>query len=366
LKEQGKKRQHDGTKLLWHMDRVIDYYDKKKKIVPIHIDCGITKKCNMSCTYCYGKMQNMTGAVITEDALLNNLIRSAAKIGVKSLGFIGDGEPTLNPACFEGLRLGKELGLDMAMSTNGILLETHEKMKITLESCTWMRFNISAYTADGYRNIHKSSKRDDVFDNLRKLVKLQNKLGTKCDIGIQMVFDPASMLSEVIPLARFAVDAGVNYFVIKQCSLPDDGETGIKQFDLNMYTDEDVVDVLKQAEKMSTVNTQIIPKWNIMGLKGDKPYERCLSVPLLSELSGDGGLYPCGHFFGGNRPELEFGNVHNNTLEEIVNSDNYWKIIKYLETELEVGVDCKGACRQESTNIFIDNYVNKPSGINFI
>ena len=97
-----------------------------------------------------------------------------------------------------------------------------------------------------------------------------------------------------------------------------------------------------------------------------KPYKRCLSVPLLSELSGDGGLYPCGHFFGGNRPDLCFGNIHDMTLEEIIKSDKYWKIIKHLETELEVGIDCKGACRQESTNIFIDNYVNKPSGINFI
>ena len=265
-----KKRYHDSTKLLWHMDRVIDYYDKKKVIAPIHIDCGITKKCNMSCTYCYGKMQNMTGAVISEYALLNNLIRSAAKIGVKSLGFIGDGEPTLNPACFEGLRLGNELGIDMAISTNGILLDTRVKQEITLKSCTWMRFNISAYSKDGYVNVHKSHKRDDVFQNVRNLVRLQKELGTKCDIGIQMVFDPSTMLHEVLPLARFAIDVGVNYFVIKQCSLPDDGETGINQFDLNQYTDDDVVAILKEAEEMSTEYTQIIPKWNIMGLKGEK------------------------------------------------------------------------------------------------
>lgn len=349
------------------MDRVIDYYDKKKVIAPIHIDCGITKTCNMLCTYCYGKMQDMNGAIIEKDALLDNLVRSAAKIGVRSLGFIGDGEPTMNPYCFDGLELGKSLGISMAISTNGILVDSRLKQKAILESCDWMRFNISAYTEKGYRNIHKSNKRDVVFKNVRDLVKLQGELGTKCDIGIQMVFDPATMLDEVVPLSRFALDAGVNYFVIKQCSLPDTGETGIKQVDLKRYTDEDVVEVLKEAEDMSTEYTSIIPKWNILAMDKKAPYKRCLSIPLISEISGDGGWYPCGYFFGGKDKTKEFGNIHDNTLEEILNSPRYWAIIEELELRHDVGVDCKGMCRQEMTNIFIDEYVNqRPMGLNFV
>jgi MoaA/NifB/PqqE/SkfB family radical SAM enzyme len=349
------------------MDRVIDYYEKRKPIVPIHIDCGITKICNMTCTYCYGKMQDMNGSIIERDALINNLVKSAAKIGVKSLGFIGDGEPTMNPACFEALAVGKAEGLSMAISTNGILVDTYLKQKTILESCDWMRFNISAYTEVGYRNIHKSSKRDIVFQNVRDLVKLQKELGTKCDIGIQMVFDPATMLDEVIPLSKFAVDSGVNYFVIKQCSLPDDGETGIAKVDLTRYTDEDVVKVLKKAESLSTEATQIIPKWNILAMEKKAPYKRCLSIPLISEISGDGGWYPCGYFFGGKRKDMCFGNVHDNTLEEIIRSTRYWSIIEHLELKHEVGVECKGMCRQEMTNIFIDEYVNnRPQGLNFI
>jgi MoaA/NifB/PqqE/SkfB family radical SAM enzyme len=348
------------------MDRVRDYYDNHIPIAPIHIDCGITKKCNMLCTYCYGKMQVLNGAIMSKEALLDNLIRSAAKIGVRSLGFIGDGEPTMNPHCFDGLKLGKELGISMAMSTNGILLDTREKQEITLKSCDWMRFNISAFSKWGYFNIHKSHKRDDVFNNVRNLVRLQKELGTNCDIGIQMVFDPATMLEEVIPLSNFAIDAGVNYFVIKQCSLPDDGETGIAKVDIGRYTDEDVVAILKKAEDLSNDNTQIIPKWNILEMT-EKPYKRCLSIPLISEVSGDGGFYPCGYFFGGSHKEMEFGNLHDNTLEEIINSDRYWEIIKHLEEKHEVGKDCKGMCRQEMTNVFIDEYVNKrPSGLNFI
>lgn len=361
-----KKRMHDSTKLIYHMDRVIDYYDKSKRIAPIHIDCGITKKCNMLCSYCYAKMQDLNGAVISRDALINNLVKSAAKIGVKSLGFIGDGEPTMNPDCYDALEVGKNEGLSMAISTNGILVETEEKQRTILDSCEWMRFNISAYTEDGYRKIHSSSKRNIVFENVRNIVKLKKKYNSKCDIGIQMVFDPSTMLNEVIPLSKFAIDSGVDYLVIKQCSLPDDGESGMSQFDLNMYSDEKVVDILKEAESMTTPDTDIIPKWNIMELKGDKPYKKCLAIPVLSEISGDGGLYPCGYFFGGKRTDMCMGNLHDNTLEEIINSERYWDIIKHLETDFEVGKGCKGQCRQDSVNMFLDEYMNKPQGLNFI
>jgi len=361
------KRMHDSTKLLYHMDRVIDYYDKGKRIVPVHIDVGLTKRCNMLCQYCYAKFQDLNGAVIQREALIDNLVKSAAKIGVKSLGFIGDGEPTMNPDCFDALSIGKQEGLSMAMSTNGILLDNYFKQKITLDSCEWMRFNISAYTEKGYRSIHKSNKRDVVFKNVRDLVKLKKQIGSKCDIGIQMVFDPTTMLEEVVPLAKFAISSGVDYLVIKQFSQPDiGGDSGMVEFDPKMYSDENVIKVLKEAEDLTTDETDIIPKWNIMELQGDKPYDKCLSIPLISEISGDGGLYPCGYFFGGQRQDMCFGNIHDNTLEEILNSDHYWDIIKHLETDFKVGEDCKGQCRQDACNMFIDEYKNKPQGINFI
>ena len=40
--------------------------------------------------------------------------------------------------------------------------------------------------------------------------------------------------------------------------------------------------------------------------------------------------------------------------------------IKHLETDFKVGEDCKGQCRQDACNMFIDEYKNKPQGINFI
>lgn len=361
-----KKRYTDGTKLMWHMDRIIEHYDKGERIAPIHIDCGLTKKCNIRCVFCYAYYQNMTGAVIERDALLSNLVSSAADIGVRSLAFIGDGEPTLNPAYYDALRLGKKRGLSISTSTNGILVDNDDKRAAILESCEWMRFCLSAVSEEGYRRIHRSKQRGKALDSVRKLVEYKHKHNLECDIGIQMVFVPTMMMDEVIPEAQFAIDNGVDYFTIKQCSLPDEGETGIVQFDMSEYDKPQVRETLERAESMSTDETDIIPKWNIIDLRGERNYDHCVGVQLLPEISGDGGFYPCAYFFGGNDPSKSYGNVHDNSLEEIISSKRYWDIVKHMNENFDPKTECKGCCRQDQTNEFIYEYLHKPQGVNFI
>ena len=362
-----KKRFTDSTKLLWHMDRVIEHYDKGKRVAPIHIDVGLTKKCNVNCVFCYGYYQNMDGSIIQRDALLNNLVTSAADIGVRSLAFIGDGEPSLNPAYWDAMRLGKKKGLSLSTSTNGVLLDSDEKGAATLENCDWMRVNISAVSEEGYRAIHRSSKRDTVMKNIRDLVEYKHTHGLECDVGLQMVFVPTMMVKEVVDEAQFAIDNGLDYFLIKQCSLPDAGESGMVQFDMSEYDKPEVRDALKKVENMSTEHTDIIPKWNIIDMRGERKYEHCVGVQLLPEISGNGDFYPCAYFFGGDkRPELRYGNVHDNSLEEIVFSDKYWDIVKHMNETFDPTTECKGCCRQDMTNQFIHEYLQKPKGVNFI
>jgi len=361
-----KKRYTDSTKLLWHMDRVIEHYDKGKRVAPIHIDAGIAKFCNMKCIYCYGFYQHPKKVYIEKKALLDNLVSSAANIGVRSLGFIGDGENTLNPHYWEALRLGKKKGLSMSTSTNGILVDNDYKRASILESCEWMRFNLSAVTEEGFKKIHKSSLRNKVLNNIRELVKYRDKHNLKCDVGLQMVFVPTIMVNEVIPEAQFAIDSGVDYFTIKQCSLPDEGQSGMIQFKLSDYDEPKVRNVLKKAESMSTEKTDIVPKWNIIDLKGEKKYDHCVGIQMLPEISGDGGVYPCAYFFGGHRPDLCYGDVHDNTLEEIIFSDRYWDIVKVMNEEFNPKTECKGCCRQDKTNEFLWEYLHPPRSINFI
>lgn len=371
-------RMMDGTKLGYHREVIEDYFKRGKRVAPIHIDAGIAKCCQIRCVFCYGKYQEMAPVYIKREALLQ-MVLDAADIGVKSLAFIGDGDPTMNPYLYEALELARDYtSLDMAISTNGYQINSLDKCNTILSSCRWMRFCISAGTREGYKKIHGRDYFDRVCENIQRMVEVRRK-GYSCEVGMQSVYIPGTMDAEMVAEAKLAVELGVTYFVIKQCSLPDAGESGMEFFDVNAYDAPSTLETLKACEAMSTDKTKIIVKWNTMAQKGKRPYSGCPSIPFISEMSGNGDWFPCGHMFGNKErfAKYKFGNVHEKTLKEIFESDRYWEILRMMRDEFDCHVQCKGACRQDATNKFCYDFLNgnavwpegDPSevkGINFI
>jgi len=353
----------DDTKLLWHMDRVRQLFDEGERVPPIMIDMGITKFCNIKCVYCYGQNQEPSKEMIQKEPLIE-LVSSAREIGIKAIGFIGDGEPTCNPHMYEAL---SKATCDMSLSTNGITIDQDVKRRVILENCSWMRFNLSAGTREGYRKIHGVDAFERVMNNIERLVDMKQQYGYDCEIGLQSVYVPGLMDEEMIEESKLAVKLGVDYFVIKQCSLPDNNQrVGDIEFDVNDYDSEKVKEVLETCEAMSTDKTKIIPKWNLIKQKGTRPYKGCLGIPLLLQISGNGDVYPCGQMFQKEKyKQYLIGNIHDNSFEELLKSEKYWTVMRKMKY-FDVQNDCTGACRQDKINEFCFNYLNKPRGINFI
>jgi radical SAM protein with 4Fe4S-binding SPASM domain len=348
----------DSNKLAWHMDRVHKHFVLGKRIAPILIDAGITKLCNIKCEFCYGIFQKMTGEMVPGEALIR-LFHDAPKAGVKAIAIVGDGEPTLHPQLYEAIIAGAEGGLDMAMATNGVKI-SDDQMILLLNNLVWLRFNVSAIE-EGYVVVHGRSYWDIVKHNIERAVQIKKALNLPVTIGIQMVLTPHAA-EYVLREAQFAIDAGVDYFVIKQFSDPKcDKMVGPEA---EWQNSEETQKVLKQAEGMSTFATRIIPKYQAIEWAKKRPYDRCLDVPLLFQMSGDGKCYPCGYLFGDEK--YCYGDIAKQSLGEILASEKYWKIIKYMQEEFDVHKDCSGCCRHDSSNKFIHDFVNKPEHINFI
>ena len=353
------KYKMDSTKLLYHMDRVYEHYRDGKRIAPIHIDIGATSACNSNCIYCYARHQKKSGEILNRDVFIN-LLSQAPEVGIKSIAIIGDGEPTLNPALYDAVRAGRENGLDISVGTNGIFLDT-AKLTNLLSNCVWIRFNLSAGTRDGYKFVHGFDNWEVVSENIREAVRIKKEKGFKCTIGLQMVLVP-QCLNEVIPEAEFAIDAGVDYLVVKQYSDPICND--MVQVDRGWYISNDTTLILQRAEKLSTSDTEIIIKWGLMQFHDNKPYKSCVDVPLLIEGSGTGKLYPCGYHF--RNDEYCLGDLNKNSIKEIIESDHYWNLIERLRNDFVVGKDCHGACRHDMTNCFIWDYLQPLEHENFI
>ena len=356
----------DGHKMMYHLDRVADW-KMGKRFAPIHIDMGLTKFCNTACIYCYAVVQNMTKGLMIQEEALMRYIEDCGRLGVRSIGFIGDGEPTLNPAVYDAAVLAKKLGIDTAMATNGLLLEMDRALDI-LRDMSYIRINLSAGTPEGFRRVHQSPARnfEILVEKIRELVQIKKQNNLSCTIGLQMVLIP-ECFDQVMAEARLGAELGVDYLVIKQCSDSEYKEIGI---DYKEY--ETMGDVLKKAEALSTPEYVVQVKWSKLNAAGEtalykggiRKYDICYGTPFLLQISGNGKIYPCGPFF--NKDRFLIGDIHEDSFYDVIMGDCYWKVHEDIVQSVDVHKDCAIGCRQDYVNKFLWDLKNPPEHENFI
>ncbi len=354
----------DGTKLIWHLDRINDWLGGKK-IAPIHIDAGLSKGCNIRCEYCYGVTQGNfykkgTDIYFPRKPLLRYL-KDAGEAGVRSIGFIGEGEPLLNPYAYEAIIAGSHAGIDISLGTNGILFDTGRWGRRALEHLTWIRFNISAASDEAYRKIHASKEFATAVKKIRFCVQVKRERRLKVTIGLQMVLTPSNV-DQVLPLTKLGKKLGVDYLVVKQCGDTNKNTLGIfnRLAEYERYTE-----ILKRAESISTPRYNMIIKWHKITNLGRKNFNQCLGVPFLIYTSGDAKVYPCGMFFDYKSKEFLMGDLTRQSFKEIIKSKTYWEVIKKA-ARINVHRICYANCRTHYINEFIWKLKNPPEHVNFV
>lgn len=358
--QSGDKFLMDGHKLLWHLDRV-NQWAQGERIVPLHIDLGITTGCNIDCSFCYGVLQGRSGAAsrfdMPKEPLLR-FLRDAKTLGVRSVLFDGQGENTLNPALYDALACAGEIGLSVALATNGTLLR-RERLPALMASLTWLRVNISAASADSYRRVHGAPLFDQVVENIRLLVAEKKRLGLETTIGMQMVLTHDN-LTDIVPLSQLGAELGVDYLVIKPCS--DD-----PQQSLNAPTFEylEMEEAFGEAEACSRDGYNVVVKTRKLVNCGLKDFPVCHGTRFIVNISGDGSVFPCGHFFNSRRDEFCMGNILQNSFAEILESERYWQVQERI-ARIDVNRECETNCRHHYINGFLWKLRNPPPHLDFI
>ena len=370
----------DGHKLRWHLDRV-EQWLQGDKIPPLHIDVGITTGCNLACTYCYGVLQGRVGFGTSNRKKFNmpknaivRLIEDARRIGIKSMAFIGEGENCLNPYLLDGFKAAKKVGLDISLATNGTILKGDQIPEL-LNPLRWLRVNISAASPESYEKIHGAPYFYKVIQNVKKLVEAKVKYGLNTTIGLQMVITKDNF-DQILRLALLGKELGVDYSVFKPCS-----DTADKHLNSPDKEYLDLESIFREAEGLSSDSYQVIVKRIKLRNMGRKDFGKCFGTQFILGLSGNGNLFPCGHWFNIRSNEFLLGNVIDTSLEKIVQSEHYWSVQRKVSTEVNVNKDCETNCRQyyinqflwdiQTKNISISNIrpcsdENKPQHINFI
>ncbi|MDR1612418.1 MAG: radical SAM protein [Planctomycetota bacterium] len=335
----------DGHKLAWHRDRV-EAYLAGERVAPVTMDIALTRRCNFKCVYCYGRLQDNPAEKLTLP-VIRRLLDDAAEIGVKAVSLVSDGESACSPHVYEAVRHGKANGLDMAMGTNGALFRWDGRLEGLLDDLTYLRFNISAATPERFAEIHGCpiENYEIVCGNIRACVAIKEKKRLPATIGMQMVLLPRYG-DQIVPLARLAVDLGVDYLVIKHCS---DDESGTLGVDYSGYGA--LAGALREAESLSTDRTLVKAKWSKILSGGKRSYSRCYGPPLILQMSGSGLVAPCGMLFNERYGNCHIGNIAQTRFRELWRSDRYWEVMRLIASpEFDARTMCGSLCLQHKVN----------------
>lgn len=362
----------DGTKIAWHEERV-RAWERGERIAPVTIDMALTRACNYACHYCYAMLQENDRKAINRKAIFE-FLEDAAEIGVKGISLVSDGESTISPVFVDAVTKGHELGISMAVGTNGFVLN-RRKLEEVLPALTYIRINISAGEAARYAEIMgvKEHWFERVCQNIRDMVEIKRRDGLGVTIGLQMVLMPEYQ-DQILPLARLGRDLGVDYLVIKHCSDNEDGDLGVKYAEYKK-----LYDTLHQAETYSTDTYQVTVKWSKIEAGKLRSYQRCYGAPFMLQISGSGLVAPCGMLFNERYKKFHIGNICETRFRDIWSSDRYWEVMNYIAgPQFNAQTMCGSLCLQHKVNEYLDGRMkgvipildlrdrDRPMHINFI
>ena len=350
----------DDHKLIHHLDRVKEWLENDF-CMPLHLDISPSGACNVRCVYCLfrhldamGKQDNW---IIPPDILIQ-LMKDASVVGAKSIAFVGDGEPFTNPATPEAIVTAGQCGTDIAVATNGILIK-EEDLADMLRALTWIRFSLCAATPENYHNVYQT-KPDNFWkmrQNMRRAVELKRELGLEVTIGSVFLLLPENA-DELCAAAQIAIDEGLDYFYVKQyVDIPENPY----HFDFSFY--DEAGPLLREVEEMEHGDTSVVVRWQNICAR-EKTYDRCLSIPFLTHVGSDSKCYVCAPKIGD--ADACYGDLRDNTLPEILNSQRYRDMLKFFAQDYDVHKWCPESCREDYMNRWLWKLKHPPQHVNFI
>ena len=351
----------DSHKLIYHVERVNDWL-KGKDIYPIYVEIGPSGSCNHRCIYCGLDFMGYKPRFL-EAKVIKNRVSEMARLGVKSIMYAGEGEPLLHQDIGDIVRHTKNTGIDVAITTNGALLN-RDLANYILGDVAWIKVSIDAGTRETYAKIHRSAPVDfdKVIKNITYVAELKRRKNYKCALGVQLLLLPENS-HEVIGLAKKSKSLGIDYFVVKPYSQHPLSKT-------KKYKSIKYAKYLYLMEELNNLNTgkfntvfriNMMKKWD----EGKRNYRHCYALPFWSYIDASGTVWGCSNYLGHRDKTFLYGNIYRNTFKEIWQGSKREKSLRIAETELDTRL-CRINCRMDEINRYLWELKHHSEHINFI
>lgn len=297
-----------------------------------------------------------------ERNLLHTLFEEMRPKGLRSILLAGSGEPLLHPELPEIASDAVQHGVDVALSTNGVLL-TKEKSQALLHNLKWVRFSTSGGSEETYHRIHRGAPGDfsRVLRNLEDAARIKNRDALHTVLNVQIVMIPENM-HEILPLAREVKARGADRYIVKPVGFVERTQSKIRgEVTNDFYAYDEVLGA--ELEALSDDRFQVVyRKSRAENMSGARGFDACYGSSFHAMIGAGGEVWQCCNLLG--IPEYALGNLHEKSFAEIWDGEARKRFLKRLKDEKMA--PCPRACKLAPINQYLHALLHPGEHVNFI
>jgi MoaA/NifB/PqqE/SkfB family radical SAM enzyme len=186
--------------------------------LPTFVQIEITNICNLDCPMCVRNFIELERRHMPIDGYRQVIDRLQ---GVKTVTLTGYGEPLMHPQIIEAIQYGKQRGLEMQVTSNGLLLgKTVTAQQLIDSGLDAISFSIESVTEEGGVG-HDSL---DALERIKEMVLLRSSTGSKTPLITVQSLMMKGKEAQLYQVIHWAAQNGID-------------RVNIARFDLNTLQD---------------------------------------------------------------------------------------------------------------------------------
>jgi hypothetical protein len=255
----------------------------------------VTSRCNAHCTIC--PREKMTRPLVTMDtAHFKYVVSQAHALDVQTISLFGHGEPLLDPGLVDKLRYCSEAQFETFITTNASMLSPDASYELLNAGLSHIRFSAHGF-GENYNKVHKGLDWNRFAENVGHFMRMRHDLNSRCVISVS-----------VIPMNDERI-SDIRRFWEPNCDF-------LEIWRPHNWTDGRSYRGIKVCQRKKTCG---------------RPH----SGPV--QIQADGKMIVCCFDFDG---KMIVGDTHKNTVEEILQCDEFDRIRRKHETGDHSGLLC--------------------------
>ena len=271
--------------------------------------------CPFRCTFCIMQREKEGRPVMLSRDTLMRAVDDCIANDVKLIHFSGGGEPLTHPDLPEAMDKAAAAGVELAMSTNGLLIKDPARLVRNLRH---LRISVNSGSPEMHQKIHRTPKPvfDRVLENIRQCVRYKQDT----NIGMAFVICPENW-TDIHKFVERAVECGVDFVHLRPAYLKDDEG-------LRLVLPE-VFRICEQAKRDFGRFVDIFSiKYKFDGYWDGRKYDKCRATPLSAVLGADGWLRICQDVL-----DPPIGDYNNHDFWDIWGSDQHKAVLDQINLD---------------------------------